>query len=65
MAVKANLGSSLAKMVIGVVIFVANAIEIVKEFIIFIRYKASKLEVFRVTVTGKVKKSIKVVRQQQ
>jgi hypothetical protein len=62
-AVKADLGGGLAKMVIGVVIFITSAIEIIKELIVFIRYKASKLEVFRVAVTEKVGKSIKVVRQ--
>jgi hypothetical protein len=59
--VKADLGSSLAEIVIGVVIFIISAIKIIKELVVFIRYKASKLEVFRVTVTGKVGKSIKVV----
>jgi hypothetical protein len=62
-AVKADLGGGLAKIVIGVVAFVTSAIKIVKELIVFIRYKASKLEVFRVTVAGKVKKSVKVVGQ--
>ena len=64
MAVKTNLNSSLAKIVIKVVIFITNAIEIIEKLIIFIRYKASKLEIFRVTITGKVRKSIKVVGQQ-
>jgi hypothetical protein len=45
-----------------VVAFVTNTIKIVKEFIVFIRYKASELEVFRVTVAKKVGKSIKVIR---
>ena len=62
MAVKADLGGGLAEMVIGVIIFVTGAIEIVKELIMFIRYKASKLEVFKVAITGKVGKSIKVVK---
>ena len=62
-AIKANLGSGLTKIVIKVVAFIASAIEIIKEFIIFVRYKAFKLKVFRVAVTGKVKKSIKVIRQ--
>ena len=61
-AVKANLGGGLAKIVIGVVVFVISAIEIIKELIIFIRYKASKLEVFKVTVTGKVGKSVEVIK---
>ena len=65
MAVKANLGSGLAKIVIGVVIFITSAIKIIKELIVFIEYKASKLEVFRITITKKVGKSIKVIRQQQ
>ena len=63
MAVKTNLNSSLAKIVIKVVIFITSTIEIVKELIIFIRYKVSELEIFRVTITGKVRKSIKVVGQ--
>ena len=63
MAVKANLGGGLAEMVIEVVVFITSAIEIVKELIVFIRYKVSKLEVFGVTVTGKVGKSVEVVRQ--
>ena len=65
MAVKANLGGSLIKIVIGVVIFITSAIKIVKKLIIFIRYKVSKLEVFRVTITGKIGKNIKVIKQQQ
>ena len=63
-AVKADLGSSLAKIVIRVVIFITSAIKIVEELIVFIKYKASKLEVFGVAVAGKIKKSVKVVRQQ-
>ena len=59
--VKADLGNGLTEMVVRVVIFITSAIEIIKELIVFIRYKASKLEVFRVTVTGKIGKSIKVV----
>ena len=61
-AVKADLGGGLTEMVIGVVVFVTSAIEIIKELIVFIRYKASKLEVFGVTITRKVGKSVKVVR---
>ena len=62
-AVKADLGSSLTKIVIGVVTFVTSAIEIVEELIVFIRYKASKLEIFGVTITKKVGKSVEVIRQ--
>ena len=62
MAVKANLGSSLTKIVIGVVILITSAIKIIEELIVFIGYKASKLEVFRVTVARRVRKSIKVIR---
>jgi hypothetical protein len=61
-AVKANLGSSLTKIVIGVVALIASAIKIIEELIVFIRYKASKLEVFRVTITRRIRKSIKVIR---
>ena len=66
MAVKANLGSGLTEIVIGVVILVTNTIKITEEFIVFIRYKASKLKVFRViiTVAKRVGKSIKVIKQQ-
>ena len=62
MAVKANLGSSLTEMVIGVVILITSAIKIIEELIVFIGYKAFKLEVFRVTVAKRVRKSIKVIR---
>ena len=62
MAVKANLGSSLTKIVIGVVILITSAIKIIEKLIVFIEHKASKLEVFRVTITRKVGKSIKVIR---
>ena len=48
-------------MVIGVVILVASAIKIIEELVVFIGYKASKLEVFRVTITKRVRKSVKVV----
>ena len=65
-AVKANLGSSLTKIVIGVVTFIISAIKIIKELIVFIRYKASKLKVFGVTiavaVTKKVRKGVKIIR---
>ena len=63
MAVKANLGSGLTEMVIGVVILIAGAIKIVEELVVFIGYKASKLEVFGVAITKRVRKSVKVVRQ--
>ena len=62
MAVKANLGGSLTKIVIGVVTLITSTIKIIEELIVFIGYKASKLEVFRVTITRRVRKSIKVVR---
>ena len=61
-AVKANLGNGLTKIIIGVVALITGAIKIVKELIVLVRYKASKLEVFRFAVTGKVRESI---RQQQ
>ena len=51
-------------MVVRVVTFITSTIEIVKELIVFIKYKVFKLEVFRVVITGKVRKSIKVIRQQ-
>ena len=60
--VKADLSGSLTKIVIKVVIFVAGAIKIIEELVVFIGYKASKLEVFRVTVAKRVGKSVKVVR---
>ena len=62
MAVKANLGSGLTKIVIGVVTLIASAIKIIEELIVFIGYRASKLEVFRVTITRRVRKSVKVIR---
>ena len=50
------------------VIFIANTIKIIKELVVFMGYKVSKLKVFRVAVavaiTKKVRKSIKVIRQQ-
>jgi hypothetical protein len=61
-AVKADLGGGLTKIVVGVVILIAGAIKIIEELVVFIGYKASKLEVFRVAVTRRVRKSIKVVR---
>ena len=69
-AVKVNLGSGSTEIVIGVVTLIANTIEIIEELIVFIGYKASKLEVFKVTiavavtVAKRVRKSIEVVGQQ-
>ena len=67
MAVKANLGNSSTKIVIKVVALITNTIKIIKELIVFIRYKASNLKVFRViiTIAKRVKKGIKIIRQQQ
>ena len=66
MAVKANLGSNSTEIVIGVVALVTSTIKIVEELIVFIGYKASKLEVFGVTVTiaitKRVGKSVKVIK---
>ena len=68
MAVEANLGSSSTEMVIGVIVLITSTIKIVEEFIVFIGYKVSKLEVFRVaiavTITRRVGKGIKIIRQQ-
>ena len=63
--VKADLGNGLTEMVVRVVIFITSAIEIIKELIVFIGYKASKLKVFRVTVavTKRVRKGIKIIKQ--
>ena len=65
-AVKINLINSSTKIVIEVVILITSTIKIIKELIVFIGYKASKLEVFKITitVTKRVKKSIKIVGQQ-
>ena len=65
MAVKADLGSGLTEIVIGVVVLVISVIKIIKELIVFIGYKASKLKIFKViiTVTKRVRKSIKIIRQ--
>ena len=53
-AVKANLGGDLTKVVVGVVILIAGAIgvrcKVEEELVVFIWYKVSKLKVFRVTV---------------
>ena len=66
-AVEADLGSSSTEMVVGVVILVASTIEIVEELVVFIGYKASKLEVFGVTVAvaiaKRVGKGVKIIRQ--
>ena len=66
MAVKANLGGNLIKIIIEVVVFIANTIKIIEELVVFIEYKASKLKVFRVTIaiTKRVKKGVKIIRQQ-
>ena len=70
-AVKTDLGSSSTKMVIGVVILITSAIKIMEELVIFIGYKASELEVFRITVTvtititGRVGKGVEIIRQQR
>ena len=65
MAVEAKLGSSLTEMVIEVIILITGAIEIIKELVVFIGYKASKLKVFGVTiaVTKRVRKGVKIIRQ--
>jgi len=48
-------------MVVGVVVLVVGAIEIVEELIVFMGYKASKLELFGVVVAKRVGKSVEVV----
>ena len=65
MAVKADLGNSSTKMVIGVVALITSTIKIIEELIVFIGYKASELKVFKVaiTVTKRVGKGIKIIRQ--
>jgi len=60
-AVEADLGGGLTEMVVGVVALVAGAIEIAEELVVFVGYKASELELFRVAVAGRVGKSVKVV----
>ena len=64
MAVKANLGSSLTEMVIGVVVLIVSAIKIIEELIVFIGYKASELKVFGVAITiaKRAEKSVKIIR---
>ena len=66
MAVKANLGNSLTKIVIGVITLITSTIKIIEELIIFIKYKVSKLEVFKITITitKRVGKGIKIIKQQ-
>jgi hypothetical protein len=64
-AVKADLGSNLTKIVVGVVVLITSAIEIVKKLVVFIGYKVSNLEVFRVAITKRVGINVKVIRQQQ
>ena len=65
MAVKANLGNSSTKIVIGVIALITSTIKIIEELIVFIEYKASKLEILGVTiaVTKRVKKGVKIIRQ--
>ena len=69
MAVRANLGSSSTEIVIGVVALVANTIKIIEEFVVFIGYKVSELEVFGVTIAvaiaGRVGKGVEIIRQQR
>ena len=67
MAVKANLGNNLTEIVVGVITLITNAIKIVEKLIVFIKYKVSKLEVFRViiAVAGRARKGIKIIRQQR
>ena len=64
-AIKANLSGGSTKMVIKVIALIISTIEIIEEFIIFIGYKASELEIFKVTIaiTRRVGKSIKIIRQ--
>ena len=61
------MGNGLTEIVIGVVVLITNAIKIIEELVVFIKYKASKLKVFRVTVAvaKKVRKGIEIIRQQQ
>ena len=67
MAVKANLGNGSTKIIIGVVTLITNTIKIIEKLIVFIEYKASKLEIFRVaiTITKRVSKGVKIIKQQQ
>ena len=60
------MGSSLTKIVVGVVALIISAIKIIEELIVFIEYKVSELEVFRViitvAITKRVRKGIKIIR---
>ncbi len=58
-AVEADLGGGLTKVVIGVIVLVISTIEVrykvIEELIVFIQYKVSKLKVSRVIiVVGRV-----------
>jgi hypothetical protein len=53
-AVKANIGGGLTNIVIGVVALITSTIKIVKELMVFTRYKASKLKMFGVTIAKRV-----------
>ena len=70
MAVKADLNSSSTEIVVGVVVLIASTIEIIKELVVFIGYKASELEIFGVVVAitiavaGRVRKGIEIIGQQ-
>ena len=70
MAVKADLGNSSTEIVVGVVVLIASTIEIIKELVVFIGYKASELEIFGVVVAitiavaGRVRKGIEIIGQQ-
>ena len=46
------------------VTLITNAIKIIEELVVFIKYKASKLKVFRVTVTitKRVGKGVKIIK---
>ena len=63
--VKADLGNNSTEIVIGIVILITSTIKIVKELIVFIGYKVSKLKIFRVTITvaKRVRKSVEVIKQ--
>ena len=62
--VKTDLGGSLTEMIVEAVTLVTGAIKIVEELVVFVGYKASKSEVFGVTVAERVGESVKLVRQQ-
>ena len=63
--VKADLGNNSTEIVIGIVILITSTIKIVKELIVFIGYKVSKLKIFGVTITvaKRVRKSVEVIKQ--